>query len=401
MARYRYKAIDAAGMRVRGEMVAHDEMTLFQNLKDEGKYLIQATVVEEKHSNRTLSSGILADFCRELGMLTRSGVSLVRALGIISKNDSHVGHSCVVYADLLRRIRQGQLLSDAMESMGSVFPTMLIHMFRVAESAGNLDQVALGMAEHYRKEHRFQAAVRTSLTYPKLLGALLILVVIILIGYILPQFEELFSVMEELPVPTRILYGVGSFFQEYWILSVVAAAAGMLLLRVVLSIEMVRCRLECMRIHMPILGKLWRMIYTARFAQTMSTLYAAGLPMTQAVLIAKNTLGNRYLERQLDKAVGKVRAGDSLSDAMEMIDGFQEKLAYSIRIGEETGCLSEILCAVSEDLSCEAEQEAERLVTCLEPMMILGLAAVVGFVVIAVMMPIYGSYSALNLSVYN
>ena len=134
MAKYRYEAINEAGMRVRGEMVVHDEMTLFQNLKDEGMYLIRAKIVKEKHSSRTLSSGALADFCRELGMLTRSGVPLVRALGIIFRSDSHAGRECAVYAELLRRIRQGQLLSDAMESMGTVFPAMLIYMFRVAES---------------------------------------------------------------------------------------------------------------------------------------------------------------------------------------------------------------------------------------------------------------------------
>ena len=400
MAKYRYEAINEAGMRVRGEMVVHDEMTLFQNLKDEGMYLIRAKIVKEKHSSRTLSSGALADFCRELGMLTRSGVPLVRALGIIFRSDSHAGRECAVYAELLRRIRQGQLLSDAMESMGTVFPAMLIYMFRVAESAGNLDQVSLGMAEHYRKEHRFQTVVRTSLLYPRFLGVLILVVVIFLIGYILPQFEELFGVMEELPVMTRVLYGTGQFVQKYWIFCIAAAAAGILPVRVFLSVEMVRCQLECMKLHMPILGKLWRMIYTARFAQTMSTLYAAGLPMIQAMMIAKSTLDNHYLERQLDKAVGKVRAGNSLSAVMETIDGFQGKLAYSIRIGEETGCLNEILCAVSEDLNCEAEQAANRLVACLEPMMILGLAAVVGFVVIAVMMPIYGSYSALSMSVY-
>lgn len=401
MPKYKYQATDANGKTVRGVMIAGDEAELYEKLKTESRYLISAKVVVERKRARPLKSMALADFCREIGTLLGAGVSLVRALGMVAQNESIKPGERAIYAELLRLIRQGIALSDAMESLGGVFPPMLIHMFRAAEAAGNMDATANRMADHYAKEHRLNAKVKSSMAYPKFLCLLIVAVVAVLIGYVLPQFESMFSMMEELPLPTRILYGITDTVSTYWYLVIGGIVIGTIAIRAICSIGTVRIKLDQMKVRLPLIGKLWKVIYTARFSRTLSSLYSAGIPIVTAMQIARNSIGNTYIDRQFDKAIPVVRGGGNLSDAIEPIDGFIKKLAFSIRVGEETGSLDVMLNSTAEALEYESEMAINKMVSYLEPGLIIVMALVVGFIMIAVMMPIYASYSAIETSAYN
>ena len=401
MPKYKYLATNTQGRNVRGVMVAADENELYEKLKKEEQYLVSAKETAAKKNNRPLKTQSLADFCRELGTLLTAGVSLVRALGMVAQNDSIQPRERAVYAELLRLIRQGTALSNAMESMEGVFPTMMVNMFRASEAAGNMDLTASRLAEQYAKQHKLNAKVKSSMTYPKFLGFLIVAVVAILIGYVLPQFESLFSLMEELPLPTRILYAITEFTGRYWYLIIFAVVAGMIVIRSVCSIVVVRLMLDKMRIHLPLVGKLWQVIYTARFARALSSLYSAGIPIVTAMQIAKSSIGNTYIEKQFDTAIPVVRGGGNLSDAIEPVDGFIKKLAFAVRVGEETGSLDVMLNSTADDLEYESELAINKMVTYLEPAMIIIMALIVGFIMIAVMMPIYASYSAIETSAYN
>lgn len=401
MPKYQYRAADAGGKAVKGILTAADENELYEKLKTEGKYLISAKKKAERRRTVQLKPKALADFCRELGTLLGAGVTLVRALGMVAQNESVKPRERAVYAELLRRIRQGVALSDAMESMDGVFPPMLVSMFRASEAAGNMDVTARRMGEHYNKEYRLNAKVKSSMTYPKLLGGLIILVVAVLVGYVLPQFDSLFSLMEELPLPTQILYAITDFVGQYWYLVIAGAVAAVAVIRTVCKIAAVRLLLDRARVHLPLVGKLWKVIYTARFARSLSSLYTAGIPIVTAMQIAKNSIGNAYIEKQFDQAVPVVRAGGNLSDAIGPMDGFVGKLAFSTRVGEETGSLDTMLASVAADLEYESELAVNKMVSYLEPGMIIVMAVIVGFVMVAVMMPIYASYSAIETSAYN
>jgi len=398
--KYKYRAVDARGRRVKGTTMAADEKELHENLKREEKYLISAARKASKIWTAPLKPQSLADFCRELGALLGAGVSLVRALGIVSKNESIKPKESAMYAKLLRLMRQGVALSDAMESMGRVFPPMMITMFRSAEAAGNLDLTVSRLAHYYTKQHRLNAKVKSSILYPKFLGCLIVVVVAVLIGYVLPQFESLFSLMDELPLPTRILYSITRFAGEYWYLIILGTVMAAIAIRVLCSIGAVRIKLDKMRVHMPLIGKLWRVIYTARFARTLSALYSAGIPIVTAMQIAKDSIGNSWIEKQFDAAVSIVHSGGNLSDAVEAIDGFSKKLVFSVCVGAETGSLEVMLNTIADDLEYDSEMAVGRMVSYLEPAMIISMAFIVGFIMIAVMMPIYGSYSAIEASAY-
>lgn len=400
MPNYQYEATDARGKTVKGKMSAADETELYEKLRTEEKYLITANEIVTKRRMRPLKAVAVADFCRELGTLLSAGVSLVRALGMIAQNDSIKPREREVYAELLRVIRQGTALSEAMEDTGA-FPPMMVHMFKAAEQAGNMDQTATRMAEHYTKEHRLNSKIKSSTAYPKFLCVLIVGVVAILIGYVLPMFKDMFDMMEELPLPTRILYGITDFVGAYWYLVIAGAIGGFFLIRAICSIGFVRLKLDKMKVHLPVMGKLWRVIYTARFSRTLSSLYTAGIPLVTALQISKNSIGNTYIEKQFETAVPVVRGGGNLSEAIEPIDGFIKKLAFAIRVGEETGSLDVMLNSTADALEYESDGAITKMVSFLEPALIIVMALVVGFIMVSVMAPIYASYNAIGASAYN
>lgn len=398
MPKYKYKAKDSNGKLSKGVLEVTDELALYQALRADGRYLISSKDMEEDklRSKRKMKASILADFCRQLGTLLKAGVSLVRSLNIIANEIGVRNTDKETYQNLLNSIRQGIPLSEAMDQQGKTFPVLLVSMMRSAEANGNLDQTSLRMAKHYDKENRLNGKVRNAMVYPIVLSVLLIGVIIFILSYLVPQFQDIFDTMESLPRPTVILLGMSSGIQNYWLFILLAVAALAVGIRLLFRIPKVCWKKDQIKLKLPVIGKLLRQIYTARFARTLCSLYSSGIPIIQAIQIGSSTVGNRYIEDQFDGVIDAIRRGESLSVSLMGIDGFQKKLASAILVGEETGSLDEMLDSIAESLEFEAERALERLVTLLEPVLIILMAIIIGFVVIAVIMPIYESYSTID-----
>lgn len=300
------------------------------------------------------------------------------------------------YQNLLNAIRQGVPLSEAMEEQGKTFPVLLVSMMRSAEANGNLDQTSLRMAEHYDKEHRLNGKVRNAMIYPMILSVLLVCVIIFILSYLVPQFQDIFDTMESLPLPTVILLGMSDGIQKYWPFIILAVVVLVFGLNLLFRIPKVQWKKDQLKLKLPVIGNLLRKIYTARFARTLCSLYSSGIPIIQALQIGSSTVGNRYIEDQFDGVIDLIRRGESLSGSLMQIDGFQKKLSSSILVGEETGSLDEMLDSIADSLEFEAERALERLVTLMEPILIILMALIIGFVVVAVILPIYESYSTID-----
>jgi type IV pilus assembly protein PilC len=162
----------------------------------------------------------------------------------------------------------------------------------------------------------------------------------------------------------------------------------------------VKLQLDKLKIKLPVFGKLLMIIYTARFARTISSLYSSGIPIVQALQIGRKTIGNTYIDSQFDDAVAKVRSGGNLSDALDNIKGFTKKLTSAVRVGEETGSLDTMLNSIADSMEYESNMAVDRMVATLEPVLIVVMAIIVGFIMISVLMPIYGSYDAISNSGY-
>ena len=392
---FRYTAKDIDGRTVRGTMEAADYDALYAQLLEQGLYPQRVTGRGADRRPRTLRPQELSDLCRQLSTLLASGVSLVRALTIISQDEGISAGLRRVYESVLSEVRKGSSLSDALEAQ-QVFPALMLGMVRAGEGSGRLDRVAERLAVHYEKAHQMNQQVKSALMYPMILAVLSVAVVIV--TFVLPQFSDLFSTMDSLPAVTLALMAFSDFMVTKWYLLLLGLAALAAALRALLRVPSVRLALDRGKLTMPVFGQLHRIICTARFARTISSLYASGLPIITALQTARDTIGNAYIASQFDAVLAQVRSGVSLSAALESVDGFQRKLCSSIAVGEETGQLDSMLDSIADSMEYDAQQASRRMMTILEPMLIVLMAFVVGFIIIAVMSPIIGSYSAIESS---
>ncbi len=398
MAVYKYKAQDASGKLVSGELNAGSEQDLHEKLRASGLMLVDSKNKEKAKKYKPLKTKMLADYSRQIGTLLQAGVSLVRALQIMSEDEAITPYQRAVYKEVTTYVIQGVPLSEAMKNIPGVFPPLIINMYKAAEASGKLDGTALRMADQYTREERLNAKIKSAMTYPKILSFLIVVVVAIIFGFVLPQFKEMFAKMPSLPVTTRIMMSISSFVGKYWYTLVIAAAVIWLVIYFLKKIPVVVYQFDKLQLKMPKIGKLLKIIYTARFARTLSSLYASGIPIVTCLSIAKTTIGNTYIEAQFDDVIRSVQAGNTLTSSLEGVDGFIKKLTSSINVGEEAGSLDAMLISISEDLEFESEKAIEQMVAYIEPAMIVVLAAVVGFIILSVITPIYGSYKTIGAS---
>lgn len=395
MARFRYVAKDMSGKVHRGTTEAASEKVLVTELSSQGLFLVEAKNLTESTGHKRLKAKQLTEFCRELSTLLGSGVSLVRALDIISNQEGIPQTEREVYQEVLVDLRKGVSLSEAMDAR-KCFPELMVGMIRAGEGSGNLDQVTERLAIQYEKEYKLNQQVRSAMTYPCILLVLSIAVVILIVTFILPQFQSLFDQMESLPAVTVFLIAASDFLVHRWYLAILIAACIVGLIRIIVGLPAVRHHLDYRKVHLWGFGKLFKVIYTARFARTLSSLYASGMPLSQAIGIAGQTIGNSYVEEQFDQVVIQVRSGVPLSQALHEVDGLLKKLSSTILVGEESGRLDVMLDSIAVTLEEDAEQATKRMVTLLEPILIVCMAVVVGIIMVAVMLPIYQSYAAIE-----
>jgi len=295
MARFRYTAKSMDGKTKRGTMEALTENAMIQELKSQGLFLVEAKNLTEAKGYKKLNAKQLAGFCKELSTLLASGVSLVRALDIISDQEGIDPKEREIYQAVLLDLRKGIGLSDAMESK-KCFPDLMIGMIRAGEGSGNLDQVTERLTLQYEKDYKLTQQVKSAMTYPVVLLVLCVAIVILIVTFILPQFQSLFDQMDSLPVPTEILIAISDFLVQKWYAALLIVFTVFMLIRIIMAIPAVRRQIDYRKVHMPVFGKLFKIIYTARFARTLSSLYSSGMPIATALGIAGNTIGNSYVE---------------------------------------------------------------------------------------------------------
>ncbi len=396
MPTYKYVAANASGKRVnsQADFASIQDMTL--ELKKDGLFLVSyEEVAMGKGSMKKLKTPEVADYCRQLGTLLQSGVSLARAMNILIERDIKP-YLKVTYARVSQLVQSGVALSDAMEAQKGIFPDLLIYMIRAGESNGQLDSTCMRMAEHFDKQHRLKGKVKSATTYPIILICLLLVVGVVIFAFVLPKFFTLFAGMGDLPFITKLLLDLSNGFVNNWV-SIIIIIFGLIFLFTVLKQSYkFTLALDRMKLSLPIVGKLLKIIYTARFARTFSSLYASGLTILNAIEKSRGTIGNIYIASQFDALLRDVSSGRPLAKSISMINGFDKKLASTIAIGEETGQLEQMLLSTADAFDFEAEEATGRLTAFIEPVMIVVIAVVVCLVMVAVMVPLFGMYDRIG-----
>jgi type IV pilus assembly protein PilC len=388
---FKYSAVALDGAKVSGNAEATSAEQLQALLRAENLFMLNAKAKEAKKQTRKLKTEEVADFCRQLAAMLSAGIMLIRAMSIMAQRNLKP-HVQKIYDELIADLQRGSTLSEAMFNQGRAFPELLINMIRAGENTGKLDATAAKMAESYDKEHRINGKIRSAMVYPAILVVMIIGVVLIIFTFVLPQFMGLFEDME-LPLPTQIVMGISDFLVANWTFVLIGIVLFVAFVGALLRQPKPRLIFDHFKLKLPKIGHLLKTIYTARFARTLSSLYVSGISMIQSLQIARNTIGNKYIEAQFTTVIEALGNGRTLSQAISQVDGFEPKLHSTILIGEESGSLEHMLESIADQYDYDSEQATQQMVTLIEPVLIVVMAVIVAFVIISVLLPIYQLYS--------
>ena len=386
MPKYNYTAIDMQNKRISSFAEVRDEATLRKSLRDQNLIPIKISQQEEKTGRRRFKANELADFSRQLSGMLGSGITATRCVEIL-KNRPAKPHVKAVYERLYNDLQMGNTLAQAMTYQKVAFPDLLVNMYSSGEVSGRLEAVTEKMADHYDKEHRLNSKIKSAMMYPAILSVVAVVAVMFIFTAILPQFFETFEGLE-IPAMTQVVLGISRFLQHQWYVLIVVAILLFGISRYLLLQPKVRDKFDELKLKFPLIGKLLVIIYTGRFARTLSSLYTSGVTMLRALEISSSIINNAYVEGQFPEVIKNVRNGMTLSEAVGKVVGLDRKLIDMIATGEETGRLDTMLDSVATAFDHESEMASLRLVQLIEPAFIIIIAGVIGFVLIAVMVPL-------------
>jgi len=391
---YQFTAVTIENVKVRGVIEARDERDFRRIMRGDDLVPLKFSIVDEKSQTYRLKSNETAEFCRQLSNMLSSGIPAVRAMEILKERNFHPKLK-TIYEKIYRELLKGQAISAAMQLQGRAFPELLINMFASGEASGQLDNVTDRMATHYEKEFKLDGKIKSAMRYPIILAVATVLVVLFIFLVVLPQF---FGMLQNYDIPpiTRAVMAISAFLQVWWYILPIIVLIIVLLSKYLLTVHSFRAAFDRFKLRLPAVGKLLKVIYTARFARTLSSLYSSGVPIIQALEITGTTINNQYIQDQFPELLKNVRNGEPLSESVRLIDGFDNKLPNTIHIGEESGRLDSMLISTAESFDYEAEMATTALVAYAEPIMIIIMAAVILSVILSVMLPMVTLYASIG-----
>ena len=397
MPRFSYKAVRQDGESVEGELEAADEVAVVRHLQAEGLIPIRTRhaggLRDQLRRNRTrpLATNEVAVLTRELSTLLESGLTLDRSLQILVEltQEERIAR---VLESLQERVRGGSTFAAALEDQDGQFPRLYVNMVRAGEASGALEAVLGRLADYLERTAELKETITSALVYPAILLVVAGLSVILLLVFVVPQFSVLFEDMgAALPLPTRIVVAVGDLFRGYWWAMLVAAALIALGVERWLQNPRVRARVDHRVLDLPLFGDLLWKLETARFCHTLATLLKNGLPLLSALNLSKEVVSNRKLSGLLEEAAEDLKHGRGLAEPVARRDILPQMALQMIRVGEESGSLDAMLAKVAEVYDKETQASVKRMLTLLEPVLIIGLGILVAGIIISIIIPILGA----------
>lgn len=398
MALYRYKALNARGETLTGQMEAGSGAEVAVRLQEQGHLPMEAKLASEAGGDynwrtlfkpKPLAGPRLVQFTQQLATLLGAGQPLDRALSILLEQPDDDA-SKQLLGDVRDTVRGGASLSSALERHHDTFGRLYVNMVRAGEAGGSLQDTLQRLADYLERARALRVRVTNALVYPVILLVMVGLSLLFLLGYVVPQFSAMYdSLGADLPWFSRLVLGVGNFVRNWWI---VVLAVPLLAL---LWIDRKRRDQEFMRrfdgwlLQNKLAGPLVAKLDTARLARTLGTLLRNGVPMLSALGIARNVVDNRVLAVDVESAADEVRNGRGLSQALSKGKRFPRLALQMIQVGEESGALDVMLLKTADTFEQDTQAAMDRLLAALVPAITLLLAVVVGVVILSVLAPIY------------
>jgi type II secretory pathway component PulF len=325
---------------------------------------------------------------RQLATLVKAGMPLLRALRTVS-DQLDPGPLRDVFAAVATDVESGVKFSEALSRHPRWFPAFYVNMVRAGEVGGLLDEILKRLAELLEKQARLRDRVRSALMYPAFVMFAAVSILIILMTFVVPTFVSMFAELgSSLPWPTQLLVTVSAIMKSWWWAVLIAIAGAGALLRAVLATPNGRRVADQLSLHAPVFGSLTERLLISRFARTLGTLLSSGVPILGALETVRATVTNVVLEEALQEVEQSLKVGESLARPMELSGVFPPLVTRMVALGEETGQLDQMLMQVADSYEEEVEVQLAGLTQLLEPLLIVFVGGMVGFIVIAMFLPL-------------
>lgn len=402
---YHFKALNARGELLDGQMEAASDGEVVQRLQEQGHLPVEAKLASEAGAAsvwkglfkpKAFAGPRLVQFTQQLATLLGAGQPLDRALTILLELPEDETAKRTV-ADVRDAVRGGASLSTALDRQHGTFSRLYINMVRAGEAGGSLHETLSRLADYLERARALQGRVVNALIYPAILLVMVGLSLLFLLGYVVPQFAQMYESLDaELPAFTRIVLGVGLLVRDWWIILVAVPALALLWFDRKRRDPAFREAFDGWLLRRKFAGALVARIETARLARTLGTLVRNGVPLMAALGIGRNVLGNRVLAADVETAADEVKNGVALSTALSRGKRFPRLALQMIQVGEESGALDTMLIKTAETFEHETSLALDRMLAALVPIVTVVLAGVVGIVVMAVLTPLYDLTNAIG-----
>ncbi len=402
MALFIYQATDSARRLIKGSMEAKDERALVDRLQEMGYFPIgisksdenEVTSTTEKRAafnkffTKRISRRVLINFTQELHNLTEAGVPLDKTVSILIELEENKVFKGVLL-DIYNSIRGGSTLADSLSKYPTIFSNIYISMIRAGEASGALESILVRLKNYMEDIQRLEEDIISALIYPALLTIVGGSAVGLMVFFIIPKFSLIFSDMGgSLPLPTQLLLKMNDIIVRFLWVVLIPVAVFAFSLRYRLRTKEGRAYVDSLKLIIPLFGNIFKKVAVSRFSRTLGILLQGGLPIMDALRVAKDTIGNEAMAVKLDNVFDGVRRGKGIALPLKESQVFPLQAIYMLTIGEETGKLDEMFLKLADNYDREINVFIKRSLTLIEPAIILVMALVVGFVVIALLLAV-------------
>ena len=398
---FNYRAVSQDGQVIEGTFEADSETEVVTMLRSNNSIplKIEQDIDTEKQIHifkSKIKKRDLAIFCRQFYTMLDAGLGIVSVLDILANQTENLTLKESIQ-ELHEEVQKGLALSDAMKQQSNIYPELLVNMVEAGEVSGNLDTIMLRMAVHYEKDYKLENKVKSALIYPIALIIVSVGVIIFMLTFVMPTFMEMFEQGgQELPALTQTLISISDFIRSKGYILLIALIAIIFGIRTFKQTENGRDFFDGLKIRIPGVKKMNTKIITARFTRTLSTLMASGISLVQSLQMVGKAIGNSVIEKRIINSVEEIRKGMTLSNAINNIEIFPPMVDSMVKIGEESGSLDEMLAKTADFYDEEVEVSIERMTTVLEPLLIVIMAGIIGFIVVSMALPMFDMYDVIQ-----
>jgi general secretion pathway protein F len=394
---FEYKGVTAAGKKVSGVQDGESLKTIKTKLKKEGVIVLEiregASVRTARRGTTAITLGTrvkltdLANTTRQLATLLSSGLPLMDGLSVLVDQEENAALKSALSA-VRDSVREGAALADALRENPKVFSQLYINMVSAGEASGTLEITLDRLADFLDEQVRFRGRISAALAYPAFMTLIGISMLFFIFSFVMPRVVGMFEDMkQQLPLITVILLGTVRFLSSYWWAILIAVAGAAYYVRKYLRTQSGKEAYDARLLKLPVFGTLIRMIAVSRFTRTLGTLLQSGVPTLTALDIVKSVVGNTVLANAISQARENVREGEPIADPLKRSGLFPPVVVQMVAVGEKSGELEKMLLKISDSFDRTVETRITGLMALLEPVIILTMGLVIGFVVIAIMLP--------------